>query len=71
MGNPPTASDFAELRDEFRELKTDYAKLKDTLDKLDRLAERFEGMSIMTKTILWAAGPIFLGIMWVKDHVKW
>lgn len=54
-----------------QEVKRDLEELKKRVDDIYYMLHRFEGMSLLVKFLFIAALPVWLLIVWFRDHIKW
>lgn len=53
-----------------QEVKKDLEDLKHRVDDIYYMLHKFEGMSLLVKFVFIAALPVWLLVVWIRDHVK-
>lgn len=51
-------------------LETDVKIILDTLNRIEKLLDKFEGAGTLVKILFFIVAPIVGAITWAKDHIK-
>jgi len=75
---PPASSEYSGIdrrrynhEEAVLEVKRDLDALKQRVDDIYYMLHKFEGMSLLVKFIFIAALPVWLLVVWIRDHIKW